>query len=118
VAVAANGDDGAWPVPSYPAHQTAQMSADLLAVGGLAGTQYGNDAMTRGGVVDMDRQKAALVVMGVEQRQLLVAVHGIGGVIDIQGDGLGRTAVALAPQVDHAVRQSDQGAQVRRVLPA
>src|SRR5208337_486412 len=67
VAVTANSDDGVWPVPPYPPHQTAQMGADLLAVGGFAGTQDGDDAMTRGGVVDVDRREAALVIMRVEQ---------------------------------------------------
>ena len=41
------------------------------------------------GVVDMDRQEAPLVVVRVEQRQLLVAMHDVHGVVDVQGDGLG-----------------------------
>ena len=69
------------------------------------------------GIVDMDRHEAAFVMMGVEQRQLLMAVHGIGGVIDIEGNGLWRVLVALTPQVHHCLRQPDQRAQVGRVLP-
>jgi hypothetical protein len=37
----------------------------------------------------MDRQKATLVVAGVEQREPLMAVHGVGRVVDIKRDGLG-----------------------------
>jgi hypothetical protein len=33
----------------------------------------------------MDRQGAALVVVGVEQRELPMAVHGIGGVGGVPG---------------------------------
>jgi hypothetical protein len=32
----------------------------------------------------MNRQKAALIVMGVPSRQLLVAVHNINRVVDVQ----------------------------------
>src|SRR5208283_1066962 len=65
VAVTANSDDGVWPVPPDAPHQAAQMGADLLTAGGFAGTQDGDDAMTRGGVVDVDRREATLVVMRV-----------------------------------------------------
>ena len=40
------------------------------------------------GVVDMDRQEAPLIVMGIEHRQLLMAMHGVGGVVDIERDRL------------------------------
>jgi hypothetical protein len=67
-------------------------------------------------IVDLDRHEAAFVVMSVEQRELLVAVCDVGGVVDIKGDGLGRAWVALAPQVHQATVQPDQGAQVGGVL--
>jgi hypothetical protein len=44
----------------------------------------------------MDRQEAAFVVVRVEQRHLLMAMHDIDGVVDIQGDGGGRMGVAGA----------------------
>ena len=90
----------------------------LLAIRRFPRAQNGQHAMAGVGVIDMDRQKAAFIVMRIEQRQLLMAMHGIGGVVDIEGDRLGRAPVTLAPQVHHGSRQSDQGAQVRRVLPA
>ena len=51
----------------------------------LARPQHHGDR-PRGGVVDMDRQEAALVVVRIEQRQLLVAVHHIDGVVDVERD--------------------------------
>ena len=62
------------------------MAAHLAARGRLAGPQDHRHRAAGGGVVDMDRQKAALVVMGVEQRQLLMAVHDIDGVVDVERD--------------------------------
>ena len=60
-------------------------------------TQNGLQAMTGLGVIDVDRQKASLVVMRVEQRQLLMSMHGIGSVIDVEQDGFWRARVALTP---------------------
>jgi hypothetical protein len=45
-------------------------------------------------VIDVDRQEAAFVIMSVEQRELLLAVDDIAGVVDVQGDGC---AVVLRP---------------------
>ena len=66
MAIAADGDPCAWPVPADAPHQPAQMGANLPAVGRLAGTQDGEDAMAGVGIVDMDRHEAAFVMMGVE----------------------------------------------------
>jgi hypothetical protein len=46
---------------------------------------------TSGGVVDVD-QKAALVEMGVEEQQLLMAMHDVDCVVDIEHDHLGGVA--------------------------
>lgn len=61
-------------------------------------------------------QKAARIVVGVEQRQLLLAVDHVAGVVDVQGDGGWRHGVAGAVQVDQHAPEPDQVAQVRRVL--
>ncbi|BCH20054.1 hypothetical protein MesoLjLa_69050 (plasmid) [Mesorhizobium sp. L-2-11] len=53
------------------------MAADLLARRGLARTQDHGDRTSGRGVIDVDRQEAALVVMGVEERELLMAVNDI-----------------------------------------
>jgi hypothetical protein len=44
----------------------------------------------------MDGQEAALAVMAVEQCQLLMAMHDVGRVIDIQRDGARLCRVAGA----------------------
>jgi hypothetical protein len=57
-------------------------------------------------------------MMSIEQRQLLMAVHGVGRVIDIEGNCLWWAPVAPTPQIHHRLRQPYQGAQIWRVLPA
>ena len=48
------------------------MGAHFDAAGRLARSQHDRDGASLG-VVDMDRQKAALVVVRIEQRELLMA---------------------------------------------
>ena len=94
------------------------MASYFLAIWRFARAQNGQHTMAGVGIIDVDRQKAAFIVMRIEQRQLLMAMHDIGGVVDIEGDRLGRATVTLAPQLYHGSHQSYQGAQVRRILPA
>ena len=68
-------------------------------------------------VIYMDRQEAPFVIMRIEQRQLLVAMHGVGGVVDIKRDRLWCTLITLAPQVHQGMCQPDQGAQIGGILP-
>jgi hypothetical protein len=132
MAVAANGDDRLRPVLPDAPNQTARMGAHLLAVRRFAGSRDGDDAVAGFGVVDVDRQEAVLIVMRVEQRQLLAAMHGIRGlafrsrhvnvpkrrgIVDIEGNGLRWLPVALAPQVPHGPPHPDQRALIRRILP-
>jgi len=116
VAVAADGDGCVRPVGADPAHQTAQMVAHFDAAGRLARTQDHAKALPAGGVVEVDRQKAAFVVVGVEQRELLMPVHAVERVVDVERDRLGRTMMAAAPQIDHGAAEPQQGAQIGRVL--
>ena len=104
------------PVSADGPDQAAQMPAHLAARGRLARAQDHRDRAAGGSVVDVDRQKAALIVMGVEQRQLLLAVDHVAGVVDVQGDGRGRRGVAGAVEIDHHPPEPDQIAQARRVL--
>jgi hypothetical protein len=53
-------------------HQAPQMAAYLAPRRGLARPQQHGDRAGGGGVIDMDWQKATLVVMRVEHRQLLM----------------------------------------------
>ena len=98
-------------------HQPTQMGANLFAIWCLPRPQDSHDAMAGGCVIDMDRQEAPLIVVRIEQRQLLMAMHGVCAVVDIERDRLGRAPVTLAPQVHHGPRHPDQGAHVRGILP-
>jgi hypothetical protein len=58
----------------------------------------------------MDRQKAALImqeaaliIVGVPLRQLLVAVHNIDRVVDVQDNRPGWLLVTPAPDIDQGV---------------
>ena len=56
----------------------------------------------------MDRQKTALVVVGIEQRELLVAVNDINRVIDVECHRCRRARIAVAIEIDHDTHQPDQ----------
>src|SRR5271165_6886799 len=60
------------------------MSAHLDAGWRLAAPQDNRDRAASLGVIDMDRQKTAFVVMRVEQRQLLMLMHDIASVVDVE----------------------------------
>ena len=102
----------------YAADQPAQVTADLDARGRLAGAQQHGDRTACRGVVDVDRQEAALVVMGVEQRELLMAVNDIHRIVDVERHRRGESGVAGAVEVDHHAHQANQIAQGGCVLPA
>ena len=55
----------------------------------LTGPRYERHGPALLRVVDVDWQEAAFVIMSVEQRELLMAVDDIAGVVDVQGDGCG-----------------------------
>ena len=59
----------------------------------------------------MDRQEAAFIVVGVEQRELLMSVHDVDRVVDVPRDGAGRTRIAGAVEIDQGVGQTDYLAQ-------
>jgi hypothetical protein len=104
MAVAAEGDLRVPSLHADASDQPAQMGTHFLPVSGLSRTQYGQHAMAGIGGIYMDRQKAAFVIVCVEQAQLLMAVHRVRRVIDIEHDGLWWAPVALAPQIHHGVR--------------
>ena len=92
------------------------MSAHFDARRGLAGAQHDRDGTRALGVIDVDRQKAALVVVGVEERELLMPVHDIAGVVDIENDGGGLPIVGGHPLIDERPCQPDCVLQRRGVL--
>ena len=105
------------PMAANAAHQATQMTADFVSRRCFARSQQHRDRTGGGGLVDVDRQEAAFVVMGVEQRKLLMAVHDIDGVIDVQRDSDRRAWVAGAIGVDHRVGHAHHLTQTRRTLP-
>jgi hypothetical protein len=78
MAVAAEGDVRVGPAPANVPNQAAQMGTNLNTARRLAGAQHNRNRPAALDVVDVDRQKAVLVVMGVEQRELLAAMHTSG----------------------------------------
>ena len=74
--------------------------------GRLALPQEHHDRLAAGHVIDMDRQEAAGVVVGVEQRQLLPAVHRVAGVVDVQRDRGRVLREAPAEQIHHHRRHA------------
>jgi hypothetical protein len=65
----------------------------------------------------MDRLEAALVLVRVEQRHLLMAVHDIDGVADIERHRVRRRGIARAVRIDQRAGQRHDLAQGRRILP-
>ncbi len=116
--VAADREVGRGPMPADAADEPAQMAPHLLTRRGLAGTQQHRYRPRHCRVIDMDRQKTALVVVGIEERQLLVAVNDIKGVIDVERHRRGRRRIAGAIEIDHDTHQPGQVAQRGRILPA
>jgi len=68
MAVATDGDPGRWPVRADAADDPAQMAAHFLAGWRFSRSQNDCHGAPRGGVVNMDRKEAALIVMRIEQR--------------------------------------------------
>jgi hypothetical protein len=101
VTVAADQDVDLWPAPANGGHDMAQYQHHLGPVRGLAGAEDHRHRLARGRLVDVDRQEAALAVVGVEQRELLLAVRRIAGVVDVENDPTRHLLEAVAEQLDH-----------------
>src|SRR3954468_10689607 len=66
----------------------------------------------------MDRQEATFIVMSVEQRKLLMPMHDIQRVVDIQRDRTRWPLVAGAVSVDQGVGHAYDFAKGGGILPA
>ena len=84
-------------------YQASKMGTHLNAARRLAGPQHDRHGPALLRVIDVDRQEAAFVIMSVEQRELLMAVDDIAGVVDVQGDECGLARIAIHPCVDQGV---------------
>jgi hypothetical protein len=69
-------------------------------------------------VVYNDRLETVLVVMAIEQAQLLLAVNGIEGVINIQHDPLWHLPEPGAVEIDQSAAHAQQGTGIGQVLQA
>ncbi len=118
VAIAADRQPRGGPVAADAAHQAPEVAAHLDATGRPARAQNHRDRARGGDVVDVDGHEAALVVMRVEQRELLVAMHHIHRVVDVQRHRFGRPEIAGAVEIDHGVAQAHDLAQGGRILAA
>lgn len=94
----------------------ADKAAHLAARGCLARPQDHGDGAGRRAVIDMDRQEAALVMMTIKQRELLVAVDDIDRIVDIAHDCFGRGGIARTVKIDHDPAEPNEVTQARHVL--
>jgi len=101
MAVAAHDDLDLGPTGADAADDMTQHQRHLGPVGGLAGAQDHGNRLAARRFVNVDRQKAAAVVMRVPQRQLLAAVHPVLGVVNIEQDAPRHLVEAVAKQLDH-----------------
>jgi hypothetical protein len=117
VPVTPDGDVRLGPVATKLANETPNVSGRLNARWCLAGAQQHRHRPPCRGIVDMDRQEAAFAVVTVPERELLVAVHDVAGVINIQRHGLGRYRIAGTVNADHLGHHARQLARGWRILP-
>ena len=116
MAVPPEGEPGARPVPADAAGQVLQQDADLDPRRRLAGAQEDRHWPAALDMVDVHREEAAGVVEGVEQRELLVAVHRVAGLVDVEHDRRRRDREGAAEDVDQGGRQARHLSARGRVL--
>src|SRR5207253_1346914 len=104
------------PVLADAADDMAQNLGHLLARGPLAGPQQRQDRLARDAVEDVDRLEASAVVVRVEESELLLAVHGIIGVVDVEHDVSGWCLEAPAIEIDPTDSDAGQRTPVGKVL--
>jgi hypothetical protein len=98
------------------ADDMAQHARDLDAIGRLARTQEDRNRLAGRRLIYMDGQEAPAVVMRVEQRELLTAMHLVLGVVDIEHDALRHLGEAVAEQLDHGSHHPLQRGGAGQVL--
>lgn len=116
MAVAAHQDMHFGPVPPDPRDDTLEDGTHFHAGRRLAFAQDHCHRLAAGAFVDMDRQKTALVVVRVEQRELLLAVNRIERVVDVEDDRSRCPRPAGAKQVHHRTHHPRNLCPARRVL--
>jgi hypothetical protein len=77
VTVAADGDVGIGPVPTDMAHEEPDVTLRFGTRRCLAGAQQHGDRAASSGVIDVDREEAALAMVTVSERKLMIAVDNM-----------------------------------------
>ena len=103
------------PMPGDLPDQSADMGRALGPLGAAGRAQQRPDEPAFA-VEDDDRLKAERVVERIEQAQLLVAVHRVKGIVDIEHDPAWGARKGLAVEPDHLATHADKGAGVGQVL--
>ena len=116
VTVAADDDLNPGPAAADRSDQMTNDEENLGAVRRLTRAQDHSHRLATAGVVDVDRQKRAVIVMGVEQGELLMAMNAIQGVVDIEDDPPRDNREAVAVELDHGVHHARKRDPVGQVL--
>ena len=106
------------PVTADLADKPADMSGRFLAGRRLAPSQQHGHRPAAGSVVHVDGQEAALAIMPIPERQLLIAVNHVTGVIDVQRHRSRRLGIAGTVDAHHALHHPRQLQRRWRILPA
>ena len=115
MAVRAQQDLDLGPMGANRADEAAQKGADLVPARPLARPQQrGHEPPLA--VKDDNRLEAVIVVKGVEQAQLLAAMHPVEGVVDIEDDALGHPPERGAVLLDQRPAQAQQRPPVGQVF--
>ena len=117
VTVGAQQDLGIGPMPADLPDQPANMGGTLGALGPPGRAQQRPDRPTVP-VKDDNGLEAVFVIECIEQAQLLMAMHRIEGIVDVEHDLTGRTRKGLAVEPDHLLAHPDQGACIGQVFHA
>jgi len=118
MAVATHQDVDLGPMPADAFDDMLEDRADLFAGRRLALAQDHRHRLAAYRFIDVDRQKesSAVVVMGVEQRELLMAVHRVTGIVDVERDRGWRAPVAFAEPIHQRRHQAGDLDLRRRIL--
>ena len=97
------------------ANEAAHKGADLHPARPLARPQQRGDkaALT---VKDDNRLETVIVIMGIEQAQLLAAVHPVEGVVDVEHDALRHRSKRAAILLDERPPEAQQRPPIGQVF--
>ena len=115
MAVAAQQDIDPRPMAANARDHAAQQRHDLAPVRTTGRAQHGSDQATVS-IEHHDRLEAVFIIIGIEQPQLLAAMGGIKGIVNVEHDPARHMAEAVAVEIDHGVAHAQQSALVRQVL--